>query len=286
MANSRHGPFVALGRRLEGVPEVMTLGVRANFADYAPSEQNLLRSSNVILYPTRNYAQYFATMGKRTFPSLETHLYADEKIKQSTLFQLLQLPHPRTRVYYRLHHDHILDDFEFPFVAKVARASAQGRGIFKVQDEAALEKYLRTNPIAYIQEYLPHRRDLRVILINYEPVVAYWRLNPPGEFRTNLLQGGSIQFDAVPRNAIELAQAVARKCRFDDVGLDFIECEGAWYVIEANMLYGRQGLRLKGLDLKEIIRAKLLSGELITKTRKNENTKKNRDENYPIHDSQ
>ena len=186
-------------------------------------------------------------------------------------------------IYYHLHHDHILGDFEFPFVAKVARASAQGRGIFKIEDEGALEKYLQTNPIAYIQEYLPHRRDLRVILINYEPVVAYWRLNPPGEFRSNLLQGGTIQFDVVPRDAVELAQTVARRCRFDDVGLDFIECDGAWYVIEANMLYGRQGLRLKGLDLKEIIRAKLLSGELITKTRKNENTKKRGDQGNPIH---
>jgi ribosomal protein S6--L-glutamate ligase len=283
MENKRRGPFVALGRRLEGVPEVITLGVRANFADYAPREQDLLRSSDAILYPTRHYAQYFATMGRRIFPSLETHLYADEKIKQSTLFQLLQLPHPRTMIYYHLHHDNILDDFEFPFVAKVARASAQGRGVFKIQDELALGKYLRTNPIAYIQEYLPHRRDLRVILINYEPVVAYWRQNPPGEFRSNLLQGGTIQFDVVPRDAIELAQTVARECRFDDVGLDLIECEGVWYVIEANMLYGRQGLRSKGLDLKEIIRAKLLAGELITKTRKNENTTKGGDEGNPIH---
>lgn len=283
MRNSRHTPYVALGRRLEGVPEVMTLGVRANFADYAPGEQDLIRSSNVILYPTRNYAQHFATMGKRIFPSLETHLYADEKIKQSTLFQLMQLPHPRTMVYYHLHHDHILDDFEFPFVAKVARASSQGRGVFKIQDEIALRNYLRTNAIAYIQEYLPHRRVLRVVLINYEPVVAYWRQNPPGDFRSNLLQGGMIQFDVVPRGAIELAQTVARECRFDDVGLDLIECKGVWYVIEANMLYGRQGLRFKGLDLKEIIRAKLLSGELITKTRKNEDTKGNGGEGDPCH---
>ncbi len=263
MEDSRHSPYVALGRRLQGVPEVMTLGVRANFGDYTPSEQDLLRSSNAILYPTRDYAQYFATMGKRIFPSLETHLYSDEKIKQSTLFQLLQLPHPRTVIYYHLHRDHILNDFEFPFVAKVARASAQGRGVFKIHDEDTLANYLRRNPVAYIQEYLPHRRDLRVMLINYEPIIAYWRLNSPGEFRGNLHQGGSIQFDAVPAVVLELAQTVARTCRFDDVGLDFIECRGQWYVIEANMLYGRQGLRLKGLDLKEIIRAKLLSGELI-----------------------
>jgi hypothetical protein len=34
-------------------------------------------------------------------------------------------------------------------------------------------------------------------------------------------------------------------------------------VIEANMAYGREGLRLKGMNLKQILREKLLSGELM-----------------------
>jgi ribosomal protein S6--L-glutamate ligase len=44
--------------------------------------------------------------------------------------------------------------------------------------------------------------------------------------------------------------------------MDLICCEGRWYVIEANMKYGRKGLRLKGLDLKQVLREKLLSGKL------------------------
>jgi hypothetical protein len=34
-------------------------------------------------------------------------------------------------------------------------------------------------------------------------------------------------------------------------------------VIEANMEYGREGLRIKGMDLKQILREKLLSGKLM-----------------------
>jgi hypothetical protein len=34
-------------------------------------------------------------------------------------------------------------------------------------------------------------------------------------------------------------------------------------VIEANMEYGREGLRMKGMNLKQILREKLLSGELM-----------------------
>jgi len=33
-------------------------------------------------------------------------------------------------------------------------------------------------------------------------------------------------------------------------------------VIEANMEYGRKGLRMKGMNLKQILREKLLAGEL------------------------
>ena len=165
--------FVALGSRLRGIPEVITLGVKPNFLDYSPRERALLFEADTILYPTLNYAQFFTTMGKKIFPSLETYLYADEKIKQTTLFYMLDIPHPRTRIYYHLHHGDILNDFTFPFIAKLPRTSAQGKGVFKIDGPEALGTYLSSTRVAYIQQYLPHRRDLRVVLINYRPVLAY-----------------------------------------------------------------------------------------------------------------
>lgn len=255
-------PLVALGSRLKGVPEVVTLGVKPNFQDYDPEEKALIFGSDMILYPSQNYAQFFTTLGKKIFPSLETCLYADEKIKQTTLFSMLHIPHPRTRIYYARHHGEILKDFRFPFIAKVPRASAQGRGVFKIDTREQLQGYLSLTKVAYIQEYLPHERDLRVILINYEPVLAYWRQRAPGRFKTNLFQGGSIHFDDIPFEGVSLAREAARKCKFDDVGLDLMHHAGRWYVIEANMKYGRKGLKMKGMDIKEIIREKLLSGDL------------------------
>jgi ribosomal protein S6--L-glutamate ligase len=255
-------PLVALGRRLEGIPEVLTLGVRPNFLDYSPRERTLISNSPVIFYPTLNYAQFFTTAGKRIFPSLETYLYADEKIKQTTLFYMLDLPHPRTRIYFPRHHRDILGDFTFPFVAKIPRASAQGRGVFKITDGDELQSYLRLTKVAYIQEYLPHERDLRVVLINCQPILAYWRECAPGNFRSNLFQGGSISFQDIPEAGLSLAREAARRCRFNDVGLDLIKHEGTWYLIEANMKYGRKGLEMKSMNLKSVLREKLLSGEL------------------------
>ena len=175
---------------------------------------------------------------------------------------MLEIPHPRTKIYYHLHHKEILKEFSFPFVAKLARRSARGRGVFKIHNSEELENYLDLTQIAYIQEYLPHDRDLRVVLINYNPVLAYWRIRGPGNFRTNLSQGGRISFDDIPIGGVSLARNSALRCKFDDVGLDLINCRGTWYVIEANMKYGRKGLKMMGLDLKEIMRQKLLNGEL------------------------
>jgi len=254
--------FVALGSRLKGVPEVDTLGVRPNFLDYSPRERERILTADMVLFPTLNYVQFLTTSGRKIFPSLETYLYADEKIKQTTLFYMLGIPHPHTRVYYRLHHHDILKDFAFPFVAKIPRSSARGRGVYKIDSKEALDAYLDLNKIAYIQEYVPHEQDLRVVLINYEPVLAYWRIPCSGNFRSNLAQGGMISFDPIPQEAVETAQNAARKCRLNDVGIDLIHSRGRWQVLEANMKYGRKGLQMQGLDLKEIIRKKLLSGEL------------------------
>ena len=262
-----NGAHVALGSRLRGVPEVITLGVKPNFLDYTRKERGLIFDAKIILYPTDHYAEFFTTFGKAIFPSLETCLYSDDKIKQTTLFNVLGIPHPRTRLYYHLHHEEILRDWEFPFIAKRPRASAQGKGVFKIENQGQLEWYLHANPIAYIQEYIPHERDLRVILINYEPILAYWRTRMPGCFKTNVYQGGSISFDGIPEEGITLAKEAARKCRFNDAGLDLLPHDGKWYVLEANMKYGRTGLGMKGLDLKVIIRQMLLSGELFPRPR-------------------
>ncbi len=176
---------------------------------------------------------------------------------------MLSIPHPKTKIYLKREFDRIENDFPFPFIAKIPRASSRGRGVFKITDSALLEEYLQKTKFAYIQEYLPHERDLRVVLINYQPVLAYWRNIVPGDFRTNVYQGGSIDFDNIPEDALPLARECARKCNFNDVGLDLLKSDGEWYVIEANMQYGREGLKKKNMVLKEVIREKLMKGTLI-----------------------
>jgi len=245
-------PKVAVGSRLLGLRNVITLGVKPNLEDYAPHELKLLMEAPKVYYPTLFFAQELSLMGKELFPSLSCYFYAGDKIRQSRLFNMMELPHPRTRVYYPRHHGLIIRDFSFPFIAKIPRGHDSGRGVFLIRTEEELSRYCEKSTVAYIQEYLPVRRDIRVVVIQGRVILSYWRCAAQDEFRTNVALGAEIDFNDVPSEALTLALEVARKCDFNDVGIDILVHEGQFYVLEVNLNYGRRGFRLAGLEQKKI----------------------------------
>jgi len=245
---------IALESRLRHCKNVITLGVRTNLSDYEDWQIELIRKSDVIYYPTAFYADIFDTMGKRTLPNYHTYKYAQDKIKQTALFNLLKIPHPRTRVFYgNYQKSKILEHFQFPFVAKVPRGSALGRGVYLIRNESELTEYDRLTRVAYIQEYLEIERDLRVVVIRGRLIHAYWRIARPGEFRTNVSQGATISFDNIAEEGVALAVNTARLCHLDDVGLDICFYNGRYWVLEANMKYGKEGFRQAGIDFYKLM---------------------------------
>lgn len=251
---SRNYKAIALEARLRDCRNVRTLGVRTNFSDYSPEEAALIRNAGKIYYPTTFYADLFDAMGKATFPSYHTYKCVQDKIMQTALFELLELPHPRTRVFYgKRQRNTIPDYFNFPFIAKIPRGSAMGRGVFLIQNRADLNTYLEQTDAAYIQEYLPVDRDMRIVVIGSRIVHAYWRIAASNEFRTNVALGGKISLDPIPENAQELARFTARACGWDDVGIDICEYKGELYVLEGNMKYGKEGFRKAGIDYTKLM---------------------------------
>jgi ribosomal protein S6--L-glutamate ligase len=82
---------------------------------------------------------------------------------------------------------------------------------------------------------------------------AYWRIHGQGEFRNNISRGGSVSFEDIPPEALAFAEFVARRCGFDEVGLDISEHRGKYCVLEANMVFGHEGFKKKGLDICQAI---------------------------------
>ncbi len=257
------GPRIAFSHRFKACPDVVFIPPRPNFSDFSPREKDLIRTAEKIYYPNSLYVDVFLTLGKMIFPSRETYVYSGDKIKQTVLFQLLRIPHPQTRFYFGRQKDRVPGEFPFPFVAKIPRGSSMGEGVYLITNETELKHYQDRNPVAYIQEYLPLERDLRVVLINYQVILAYWKKGRPGEFRHNLAQGGELDFEEIPGEAVRFAQEVARACNFNDVGLDLCHTKkDGWMVMEANMNYGRQGLASRGLILSEVYRALVEGGAI------------------------
>ena len=159
-----------------------------------------------IYYPTAFYADLFDAMGKATFPSYHTYKCVQDKIKQSALFQLVGLPHPKTRVFYGKRQQlKIKRHFQYPFIAKEPRGSAMGRGVFLIENDADLEHYTQGRHVCYIQQYLTIDRDIRAVVIGSQVAHAYWRIAKKGEFRTNVARGGRISLEPIPKTAMALA---------------------------------------------------------------------------------
>ncbi len=242
---------ISLGKRLRRCPSFRCLGVFANWNDYSCEAMDDIRRATKIFYPSSLYEDLALSLGKSAFPR-SYYAFMGNKTKQTNLFQLLGISHPRTKLYYgRNRFERIRRDFPYPFIAKTPVGSSKGLGVRLIETESDLLQYLDKHRPAYIQEYLPIDRDLRVVLLAGHVAHAYWRISNPGEFRNNVSRGGSISYEGVPDEALEFAKDVVRRCRFDEVGLDICLHEGRYYVIEANMAYGLEGFRQVGMDIYE-----------------------------------
>lgn len=243
---------ISLGKRLRFTPSFECVGTLPNWEDYPIPTKAVIRHAKEIYYPSAVYEDLFRSLDKTIFPS-NFYRFMGNKIRQSALFQLLGIPHPRTRLYYgRNPLARILKDFDFPFVAKIPVGSSQGEGVWLVRKRSELRAYLQDHRPAYIQQYLPIDRDIRVVLIAGQVVHYYWRMQQPGNFRNNVAQGARISYQDIPDGALEFAADVAGRCNFGEVGLDICRFEHTYYVIEANMVYGLEGFRQAGIDIHEV----------------------------------
>ncbi|MCD4722457.1 MAG: ATP-grasp domain-containing protein [Desulfobacula sp.] len=254
---------VAIGARLKQYPSIQTLGFKPNFQDYSAQDQKLILNAKKIYYPTAFYADLFNAMGKETFPNFHTYKFAQDKIKQTAIFTMLGIPHPKTKIFYgKKQKQTILNSFDFPFIAKKARGSSKGHDVYLVQNKQDLSNYLKNKGPAYIQKYLPIDRDMRIIIIGKKIRLAYWRIASKDNFKTNLSQGGTIRFAPLPQKALDLALMTALKCKWDDVGIDIIEQNNQFYVLEGNIKYGTKGFQKSGINYKGMLANLIVEGKI------------------------
>ncbi|MBF0226877.1 MAG: ATP-grasp domain-containing protein [Desulfobacterales bacterium] len=219
-------------------------------------EKDKVKKADWILFP--EYWQVNAlvySLKKKIFPSINTYHLAHNKIEMTRAIQAIAPENvPYTKIFPKteLASELILEEFNFPFVAKIIR-SCRGSGVFLIENKADLIKYINDNDILYIQEYLQINRDLRIVFIGNSAIASYWRIAQNGCFHNNVSKGAEVCFDDIPQKAIELVENISKATGINYAGFDVAEVDGNFYIFEFNLRFGASGLQERGINMGAII---------------------------------
>ncbi|MBE9601661.1 RimK family alpha-L-glutamate ligase [Pedobacter sp. MC2016-24] len=137
------------------------------------------------------------------FPKSNEARLWENKAYMHHVFNRADVHTPKTKIIHNL--NELVDDpFEFPFLIK-AEHSCASEGLYKVSDwvdiVALADKpdFKNQNAQIVVQELINMRRDLRVILVDEEIVLHYWRINLEKDWRpTSTSYGSQVDFVSFP----------------------------------------------------------------------------------------
>ncbi|RQG92489.1 RimK family alpha-L-glutamate ligase [Natrarchaeobius chitinivorans] len=104
------------------------------------------------------------------------------------------------------------------------------------------------NRYAFLQELVDREdvrhRDVRVYVVDGEIISAMYRYAPDNDWRTNVALGGSVEnaTEDLPAEVEDLARRAAEAVDLDYAGVDLVESDEGWFVLEVNPTAGFKGL--------------------------------------------
>ena len=138
------------------------------------------------------------------------------------------------------------DHFGEEVVYKTA-IGTHGGGTWKLDTDDPVNPMVGSRQ-AFLQELIEHdeqrHHDLRVYVVGERVVGAMNRYAPDGEWRTNVALGGEVEnmTDDLPEEVITMAKRAADVVGLDYAGVDIVQGEGGYSVLEVNPTAGFRGL--------------------------------------------
>ncbi len=148
-------------------------------------------------------------------PSLDSQFANKSKENVTRFAWKYKIPVPKTYIFYdKKKAWEFIETTDYPKIVKRSYGPSNYGGYFvhKVDSkEEAKELFNKKKyyPI-YMQDFVPMSADIRVMLIGHKPVCAFWRRPPKGEWLTNTSQGGSMDYQDVPKEVLDLAVKVSK----------------------------------------------------------------------------
>jgi ribosomal protein S6--L-glutamate ligase len=142
-----------------------------------------------------------------------------------------------------------------PYVIKLLEGT-QGRGVVltETMDAAisAIETMKKIDANILIQEFISESRgeDIRAIVVGDEVVASMKRKAKPGEFRSNVHLGGSVEKYNLTEQERESAIKAAKVLGLSVAGVDLIQSNRGPLVLEVNSSPGLEGIeKASGIDV-------------------------------------
>jgi len=223
----------------------------------------ILRAGAVLLpqAPRADLYRLVAGVGRPHFPRAGVYFCLDGKVGNHRLFRDLGLPQPPTLAFEGL--EQVLDAWREgrlevagitpPLVVKGA-GGGEGSNVFLVREPGELaelagrvETFCARGPSGLVvQKYLDGGGgDARVVLLGRR-CEAFWRRCAPGEFRSNLSNGGRVDRRWRPaelERAVELARRLQEAAGLDVAAVDILVPPGGEpLLLELNFYFGRRAL--------------------------------------------
>ncbi|MEM6747512.1 MAG: RimK family alpha-L-glutamate ligase [Pseudomonadota bacterium] len=207
----------------------------------------------------------FEAMGVPALARAQAIMASRDKRRAHQLLASAGLPMPRTAFICVPQGPHDILEMmgSLPLVLKPIRSS-QGEGVRLVRTIEALQAEIAAfagqQTDFLVQEFVAEAagEDVRCLVVGGEVVAAMKRCAAPGEFRSNLHQGGSAEATEITEAERQIAQRAAETFGLSFAGVDLLRGRNGPLVLEVNSSPGLEGIeRCTGQDLADLVVAEV-----------------------------
>lgn len=212
---------------------------KQRFIDEVKRKKIEVLIGNIPATAYETFREISLALPKVTFiPSMDTQ-FSNKSKENVTLFcEKYGIPVPKTHIFYEpTEADEFLQTTQYPKIIKKSYGPSNYGGYFvhKVDSYTEAKTLLQTkkyHPV-YLQDFVPMAADIRVMLIGHKPVCAFWRRPPEGEWLTNTSQGGSMDYQNVPKEVLDLAVKVSKAANAEYWACDIaVGVDGKYRILE------------------------------------------------------
>ena len=146
-----------------------------------------------------------------------------------------------------------------PLIIKLLEGT-QGVGVILADSQSAARSVLgafrQLTPNILVQEFIKEAKgsDIRCLVVGNKVVAAMERRAAPGEFRSNLHQGGTAHETTLSRQERSTARVAVKALGLNVAGVDLLRSERGPLVLEVNSSPGLEGIEAAtGLDVAGMI---------------------------------